>query len=140
MSQLLVLLAASVFVILGSLHGLLSLRDLREPKVFTPRDPGLREAMQRSSVALHHSINLWDAWMGFNLSHSLGLVLFGGAYLYVGLFHPQAYVHYGLLQACAVGVSAIYLLLSLRFWFSKPAIGSALALACFALAAILDRV
>lgn len=134
MSQLLIILAASVFLALGSLHGLLTLRDLKVPSTFTPRDPALRTAMQQSGIALHPAVNLWDAWMGFNLTHSLGIILFASAYLYVGIFEPLAFAHSMLLQGCAIGVSGIYLILSLRFFFSKPAIGSAVAMTCFTLA------
>ncbi len=137
MVQLLVAIAGSIFLLLGVGHGLLTLRDLKDPRAFTPRDPELRKAMQQSSIAFHRTINLWKAWMGFNLSHSLGLVLFGAGFLYVGLVAPAAFVESALLQGCAVGVSAIYLALSLLFWFSKPAIGSGIALGCFVLAVLL---
>ena len=137
MMQLLIVVAASIFALLGALHGILTLRDLKNPKAFTPRDPQLRLAMQQSGVRLHPAINLWKAWLGFNLSHSLGVVLFGAAFLHVGVFEPEAFAVSPLLQACAVVVAAIYLILSLKFWFSKPAIGSGMALACFAVAAVL---
>ena len=137
MSQLMIILAASIFLTLGSIHALLTLKDLKAPRAFTPRDPELLRAMQHSGIALHPSINLWDAYMGFNLTHSLGLMLFGAAYVYVGIFEPIAFAHSILLQGCAIGVSAIYLVLSIRFFFSKPAIGSAVATACFLLAAAL---
>ncbi|MDB5985609.1 MAG: hypothetical protein JWR16_662 [Nevskia sp.] len=139
MMQLLIVTAASIFVLLGALHGILTLRDLKNPKAFTPRDPQLRLAMQQSGVRLHPSINLWKAWLGFNLSHSLGVFLFGAAFLHVGVFEPDAFAASPLLQMCAVAVSAIYLILSLKFWFSKPAIGSGIALACFAAAAVLAQ-
>lgn len=140
MAQLLVAIGGSIFLLLGVGHGLLTLRDLKDPRAFTPRDPELRKAMQQSSIAFHRTINLWKAWMGFNLSHSLGLVLFGGGFLYVGLFAPGAFAASPLLQGCAVAVSAIYLVLSLLFWFSKPAIGSGLGLACFVLAILLAAI
>jgi hypothetical protein len=135
MSQIFIIVAASVFLLLGSLHGIFTLKDLKNPKAFTPRDPELRKAMQQSSIGLHRTINLWDAWMGFNLTHSLGLILFGAAFLHVGVFEPIAFAQSPLLQACAVVVSALYLVLSLKFFFSKPVIGSAIGLACFAIAA-----
>lgn len=134
MSQLLIIFAASIFLALGSIHGIFTLRDLKHPRAFTPRDPELRQAMQHSGIALHPGVNLWDAWMGFNLTHSLGIILFGAAYLYVGIFETSAFEQSALLQACAITVSATYLILSLRFFFSRPAIGSAVAMTCFVLA------
>jgi hypothetical protein len=74
MAQLLISIAASIFLLMGAGHGALTLRDLKHPRAFTPQDPALRQAMQQSSIAFHPTINLWKAWLGFNLTHSLGLV------------------------------------------------------------------
>lgn len=61
MSQIFIIVAASVFLLMGGAHGILTLRDLKNPKAFTPRDPELRKAMQQSSIRLHPTINLWNA-------------------------------------------------------------------------------
>ncbi|MBA3694436.1 MAG: hypothetical protein H0W77_13540 [Acidobacteria bacterium] len=87
MVQLLLIVGSSIFVLFGAAHGVFILQDLSNPRNFTPRDATLRTAMQQSTIAFHPKINLWNAWLGFNLSHSLGLVMFGGAFLYVGIFH-----------------------------------------------------
>ena len=78
MSQVLLAVGGGIFLILGSLHGLLTLRDLANPRAFTPTDARVREAMQGARLSLNPRANLWEAWLGFNLSHSLGLVVFGG--------------------------------------------------------------
>ncbi len=135
MAQLLIIIAASIFLLMGAGHGALTLRDLKHPRAFTPPDPALRQAMQQSSIAFHPTINLWKAWLGFNLSHSLGLILFGAAFLHVGIFEPNAFASSLLVQTVAVLVSAIYLVLSVKFFFSKPVIGSTIGLVCFLVAA-----
>ena len=135
MARLLLVIAASMFLLMGAQHAVLTLRDLGNPTAFTPPDPALRQAMQQSSIRLHRSINLWRAWLGFNLTHSLGLVMFGGAFLYLGIFAPVVFESSPALQAIAVLVSAIYLVLCLRFFFSTPAIGSTIGLVCFLAAA-----
>jgi hypothetical protein len=71
----------------------------------------------------------------FNLSHSLGLVMFGGAFLYISIFHSSLFSQSSLLQGCSILVSAAYLIMSLKFWFSNPAIGSGISMGCFILAA-----
>jgi len=138
MIQLLIIVGAGIFLFLGTLHGLLTFRDLGHPRAFTPRDAGLRTAMQQSTIALHPKINLWRAWLGFNLSHSLGIVMFGGAFLYLGIFYPSLFSQSLLLQLCSIAISAAYLAMSLKFWFSKPAIGSGISMACFILATALS--
>ena len=137
MGQFLIIVAATPFLVFGLGHGLYTLMDLKRPRAFTPPDPALRQAMQESSVRFDPTINLWRSWLGFNLSHSLGLVLFGSAFLYIGIFAPHAFVSSLPLQGVAVLVSAIYLVLSLKFFFSKPVIGSAIGLVCFLVAAAL---
>lgn len=107
MARLLIIVAAFTFLLLGILHGVLTLRDIENPTAFTPPDPALREAMQRSGIRLHPDINLWKAWLGTHLTHSLGLFLFGAAFLYVGILVPQAWAASLLLQVVAVLVSAI---------------------------------
>ncbi|MBS0549661.1 MAG: hypothetical protein JSR24_18045 [Proteobacteria bacterium] len=129
--QILVSAGAAVFLFLGLLHAALTLRDLGTPRAFAPRDPALLQAMQQARVRLHPGINLWKAWMGFNLTHSLGLVLFGGVLLYVGLCAPQLFAASAAVQAVAVLVSVLYLVISAKFFFRTPVIGCALGLGCF---------
>jgi hypothetical protein len=133
-AQALVIAGASIFLILGVLHAVLVLQDLIDPRTFTPPDVALRQAIQESSIAIHPRTNLWKAWLGFNLSHSLGLVMFGGAFLAIGLFYFPLFSQSLWLQSCALLIAATYLILSLKFWFSRPAIGSGIALICFAVA------
>jgi hypothetical protein len=133
-ARYLVIVGAAIFLILGILHGVLTLQDLSDPRTFTPPDKVLRQAMQSSIIAIDPHTNLWQAWLGFNLSHSLGLVMFGGTLLAIGLFYFQVFAHSYLLQGCAIFIANAYLVMSLKFWFSKPAIGSSIALTCFVLA------
>jgi len=134
MAQVLVIAGASIFLSLGVLHGVLALQDLKNPRTFTPPDIALRQTMQESSIAIHPQTNLWKAWMGFNLSHSLGLVMFGVTYLAIGLFYFPLFAQLVWLQSSALLIAVAYLILSLKFWFSRPAIGSGIALTCFAVA------
>ncbi|MDQ3748971.1 MAG: hypothetical protein M3367_08170 [Acidobacteriota bacterium] len=140
MVQSLLIVGSSIFVLFGAAHGVFTFQDLGNPRNFTPRDAELRAAMQQATVAFHPKINLWRAWLGFHFSHSLGLVMFGGAFLYVGIFHPLLFSQSRLLQGCSILVSAVYLVLSLKFWFSKPAIGSGIAMGCFIMAAALSYI
>jgi len=135
----LLIVGSSISALLGAIHGVLTLMDLGNPRSFTPVDATLRIAMQRSSIALHPRINLWQAWLGFNLSHSLGLLMFGGAFLYIGIRHSSLFSQSVPLQGCAILISAAYLVMSLQFWYSRPAIGWGIATACFVLAAALSH-
>lgn len=131
MAQVLLFAGALIFFVFGAYHGFFTLRDLSLPRTFTPTDEGVRRAMQGSRVALDRRINLWDAWLGFNLSHSLGLILFGGGLIAIAWLHFPAFARSPSLQVTATVVAAAYLILSARFWFRVPAIGVGIGLACF---------
>jgi hypothetical protein len=128
----LLITAGLVYVLLGVVHGVLALRDVRTPQVFTPPDDALREAMASSTVAIHASANLWDAWLGFNLSHSVGLVVFGVVTLVSGASQATSAAGFAGLLA----VATVYVALSWRFWFRNPLVGSLLGLVLISAAAI----
>jgi hypothetical protein len=133
-AQFLEIMGATIFLILGVFHGVMTLQDLINPRTFTPPDQSLRQAMQESSIAIDPQTNLWKAWLGFNLSHSLGLVIFGGALVVIGIFYFPIFSDSYWIQSCALCIAVAYLVLSLKFWFSKPAIGSGFALTCLLIA------
>ena len=74
---------------------------------------------------------MWDAWLGFNISHGLGAVIFGAVAVLAGVLYGGLLATPPALVAI-VGVSVIYLALALRFWFYIPVVGTGLATACFA--------
>lgn len=115
------------FLILGILHIAYTLMDERRPRRIVPRDRELVERMRVSTLVLTKETTFWRAWIGFNLSHGLGVVLFGGALVYIGTLHfdPVRNAAPEVLVAAPV-IAAIYFGLSLRYWFSIPAIGSGL--------------
>jgi hypothetical protein len=134
-AQSLEIIGASIFLILGIFHGVLTLQDLGSPRTFTPPAKSLRLAMQNSSIAIHPQTNLWQAWLGFNLSHSLGLIMFGGIFVAIGFFNFSVFAQILWLPSCAIFISTAYLIMSIKFWFSKPVIASTMGLTCFIISA-----
>ena len=137
MSRFLLLLGGGIFVLLGALHALYTVRDERHPRLLVPEDPAVREAMAGTGVRLARGgTTVWRAWLGFNLSHSLGAVLFGGLTMALGNAwtepDPPRFI-----LLFPLGVGVLYLVLSARYWYRIPTAGIALATACFAAAWIL---
>jgi hypothetical protein len=133
-AQALVIVGASIFLFLGIVHAVLTLRDVNHPRTFTPKDPALRQAMQQSCIAIHPQTNLWRVWLGMNLSHSLGIILIGSVLIVMGSFYFSTYAQAPLIQGCAILVLTVYLILSFKFWFSHPTIGISIVLTCFVIA------
>lgn len=136
LSPTLLLIGGALFALMGGGHGLLTLYDVFRPRYFTPIDDSVREAMQGTGVRFSGGhANMWKAWLGFNLSHSLGAFLFGLAACWLGL-HPELLTKSVLLIPLAIG--AVYLLLAVRFWFYGPSLGCGLATFCFLLSWLLS--
>lgn len=72
---------------------------------------------------------LWRTYVGMNLSHALGVVIASGATLWLATSGGELFTAWPVRVGVLV-VPAIYLGLSLRYWFAKPtqaiALGSAL--------------
>jgi hypothetical protein len=130
-SRTLFLFGALPFVIRGLAHAFHTPRAPAESKGLSPRDPALREAMVRETLLLTRRTNLWLCWVGFNLSHSLGAVLFGVVVLLVGRTPASFQAQAGVFLPLAVVVSGVYLVLGLRYWFRTPILGIAVSSACF---------
>lgn len=130
-SQLLIILGGSLFMLLGLLHGVWSLFDLSQPKRFAPIKKTVMEEIKATGVRISGGrAKMWDAWLGFNVSHNVGVVLFGalsvaGSFFLNALNIPKA----AFLIAALFGL--VYFLLSIRFWFYAPIVGTAIGTACF---------
>lgn len=115
------------FLLLGILHIVYTVMDELRPRRLAPRDRDLIECMRTGTLILTKETTVWRAWIGFNLSHGLGVVLFSGALVHMAAWHfePVRTTAPEVLIAAPV-IAAIYFGLSLRYWFSVPAIGSGL--------------
>ena len=138
MSELLFLVGAALFGLLGVAHGVLTLRDMHLPRSFTPTDDNLRRAMAEAALRLAPRTTMWDAWLGFNLSHSLGLVIFGAFFGGLVFSDFDMVAKNRFLQSGAVIAGLIYVVLALRFWFWVPAVLLAVGTLCFVVSALSD--
>ena len=81
----LVAASAAILLLLGLAHLLFTFRG---PKL-RPRDRELQTRMQEVSPVITRQTTMWKAWIGFNASHSYGLILFGAMYGYLALAHHE---------------------------------------------------
>jgi hypothetical protein len=132
-ARILIILGASIFGVLGGLH----LAYTFFSDKFMPRERAVAQAMQGTSPVISRDLNMWDAWIGFNASHSLGAILLAAVYLLLAIQHMELVAQSRSFILLAVGASASYLWLAHAYWFRIPFIGIALATACFVAAAIL---
>jgi len=72
---------------------------------------------------------MWRAWVGFNFSHSLGAVLFGGLCIWASAVLGTLAVP-GWILLLFVVIALVYLGLSVLYWFRIPTAGIAVATIC----------
>jgi hypothetical protein len=131
LGRYLFLAGAAPYILLGLAHAWHTPFTTGENKGLSPRDPALRDAMAGAHVLLTRRTTLWLTWVGFNLSHSLGAVLFGAVVVLVGRSDASFQAQAGVFLPLANVVSLCYLAIGLRCWFRTPLIGIALAGVCF---------
>jgi hypothetical protein len=133
---ILVTLGGAVFGVLGGLHALYTLLDLRNPRRLVPVDPSVGRAMSDTSLRLSGGhTDMWRAWIGFNFSHSLGLLLLAAIAIWAGT--QMSAVPVALVAALTL-TGCIYLALALLYWFRIRAIGVAMGTSCFVAAWVLS--
>jgi hypothetical protein len=131
LSRYLFLLGALPFVVLGIAHALATPLTLEESKGLSPRDLAFRQGMAEQTVLLTRRTNLWLSWVGFNLSHSLGAVLFGVVVLLIGRSPATFAANWPTFVPLAMVVSGAYLAIGLRYWFRTPIVGIIVSSVCF---------
>jgi hypothetical protein len=103
---------------------------------FHPRDSALEAEMRRVSPVLTRQTTMWSTWVGFNASHSAGALLFALIYGYLALRTPGLLFSSAFLLATGAAYLGGMLVLAVRFWFSKPRNGVAIALALYVAGAL----
>lgn len=127
MNQILIFVGASIYLMLGTLHATFTLIDVFKPRWFTPIDDSVREAMQGMPFKLNSQTDMWKGWLGFNLSHSLGLIMYGLFIYFITLLAYETLLTSIALKIGIMTISLIYILLSYKFWFWGPVLGTSLA-------------
>jgi hypothetical protein len=117
------LMAAALFGVLGLMHLVYTLRDFGgRPKYFRPTDLSVLAGMQSSRTAIApDGPDYWRGVLGFHLSHSIGMLLFGLLIVIATLYMITW------LKPVLMIVGAAYAVISYRCWFNIPTIGVLLA-------------
>lgn len=105
-----------LILLLGVVHLLYTFRG---PKLH-PADPELMSKMMAVSPVISRETTMWRAWIGFNVSHGLCLILFGALYGYLATRHSAFLFQSWFLLALGFVLLLIYAGLAKIYWFSAP--------------------
>jgi hypothetical protein len=131
LSRYLFLAGSLPFLVLGVAHVRATPLVPDRPRGLSPADPRLAEEMTRTTLRLTRRVDMWRAWVGFNLSHSLGLLVFGLVVVLVGRSEAVFLQEGRTFVPLALAVSAGYLALAVKYWFRIPIAGSAMGVILF---------
>lgn len=122
-SPLLITASAVIPLVLGALHLFYTFRGR---KLF-PRDDELIEGMKRTTLVITRESTVWRAWIGFNTTHSMSLILFGLIYGYLALAAPDLLFASQFLRLLGLATLLAFVVLARRYFFSVPFKGVAIA-------------
>jgi hypothetical protein len=135
-AKILMLLSASISFALGVVHLVYTFWG---PKL-TPRDPALQISMSQIAPVITKETTMWRCWLGFNVTHSMALILFGLLFGFLALAHGQLLFQSRFLLVVGLAMLVGFVVLCKLYFFSAPLIGVSISLACYVASIALSRV
>jgi len=134
-ARILMLVSASIIFTLGVVHFVYTFWGLK----LTPRDPALQICMSQISPVITKETTMWRCWVGFNVSHSMGLILFGLVFGFLALAHSQFLFRSPFLLVIGLAMLGGFVVLCKLYFFSVPFAGTSISLACYIASIALSR-
>jgi hypothetical protein len=128
----LIVASAAIPFVFGLMHLLFTFHGSK----LTPRDDELQARMRQVSPVITRQTTMWKAWVGFNASHSYGLILFGSVYGCLAIAHGDFLFQSWFLLALGAATLLGYVFIAKRYFFRTPLRGLLLATFLYALALV----
>jgi hypothetical protein len=95
--------------------------------------------MSQTSPVITEETTMWRCWIGFNATHSMGLILFGLVFGFLALAHGQILFRSPFLLAAGLATLGGYVVICKVSFFSAPLAGVSTSLACYLASIVLSR-
>ena len=132
-AQILWISGSAIYIILGTLHLLYTFFTNK----FDAKDKNTMELMKQTHPLLTKKLTMWNAWIGFNGSHSSGGIFLGGANIIMAIFYFEFLSAAWPLIILTDITSLFYVFHGVRYWFNVPLRGIVIATICYIAASIL---
>jgi len=126
-AKILMVFSASIILTLGVIHLVYTFWG---PKL-TPREPALQVSMSQTSPVIARETTMWRCWVGFNVSHSMGLILFGLVFGFLAVAHSQLLFQSTFLLVVGLAMLAGLVALCRIYFFSVPFAAVSVSMACY---------
>jgi hypothetical protein len=90
------------------------------------------------SPVISRETTMWRVWVGFNATHSFGLILFGALYGYLAIRHSVCLFHSWFLLALGFALLLGYAVIARLYFFTVPFHGVVLAVVLYLLGIIVN--
>jgi len=134
-AKILMVLSTSIVFMLGVVHLVYTFWG----PTFTPGDPSLQISMSQIAPVITNETTMWRCWVGFNATHSMGLILFGLVFGFLALAHGQLLFQSPFLLVVGLAMLGGIVVLCKVYFFSAPLIGMSISLACYVASIALSR-
>ena len=134
-ARILMVLSASILLTLGVVH----LAYTFWGQNLSPRDPALQVSMSQVSPVITKDTTMWRCWVGFNASHSIGLILFGLVFGFLALAHGHLLFQSPFLLIVGLAVLGSFVVLCRLYFFGGPLLGISISLACYVASIVFSR-
>lgn len=126
--------SAAVILLLGLTHLFYTFRGTN----LHPRDPELAAKMMTVSPVISRETTMWRVWIGFNATHSFGLILFGALFGYLAMWHSAFLFRSWFLLALGFALLLSYAVVSKLYFFTAPFRGVVLATVLYLLGIVVN--
>lgn len=127
LASILIASSATIALFLGLLHLYLTFFT----RAFAARDAALEEMLKSVSPRISDQMTMGRGWVGFHATHSLGIIFFGLVYGYLALAAREFLMRSPFLVVLGALVLFAYVVVAKLYFFHRPLVGVALALACY---------
>ncbi len=134
-AKILMAISAGIVFTLGVVHLVYTFWGTK----LMPRDAALQISMSRISPVITRETTMWRCWVGFNATHSMGLILFGLVFGYLAVAHGQVLFQSTLLLVVGLAMLGGLVVLCKVYFFRVPLMGACISLACYVASIALSR-
>ena len=134
-AKILMVLSAGIAFTLGVVHLVYTFWGTK----LMPRDPALQVSMTQIAPVVTKDTTMWRCWIGFNASHSMGMILFGLVFGFLAVAHGELLFQSRFLLVVGAAMLGGFVVLSKVYFFSAPLLGMSLALACYLASIVASR-
>ena len=104
-----------------------------------PVHSAVRASMAQAHLSLTTETTVLRAWIGFNASHAMALLLFGLVFGFLAMNHPKVLFESTFLLALGFAMLLGFALLAKLYWFSLPLAAISVALLCYVASVLVAR-